>query len=107
MRVYENNSQSMKLVLGLFEHKSFQSQREITKETIQDFLNEKNLSENTALQLCVLKNSRECMLQLLTAGADVGRLYDSIYMGSRYNELSVITKLSGPQFTSFISRVSL
>ena len=77
--VYENNSQSMKLVLELFEHKSFQSQREVTKETIQDFLNEKNLSENTALQLCVLKNSRECMLQLLTAGADVGRWYDYLY----------------------------
>ena len=73
--VYANNSESMKLVLGLFEDKSFQSQREITKETIQDFVNKKNLSENTALQLCTLQSSHECILQLLEAGADVGRLY--------------------------------
>ena len=95
MCVYANNSESMKLILGLFEHKSFQSQREITKETVHDFLNEKNLSENTALQLCTLKNSHECMLQLLTAGADVGKLY--LYVGRVF-----VQALRNAKFSDFM-----
>ena len=70
--VYANKGVSIKLILDTLQETTFQSLQEVTKERIQQFVETANNSENTALQLSVLKHSHECLAHLLGAGADFG-----------------------------------
>ena len=72
--VYANNSASLKIILDTLQDNTFQSLQEVTKERIQQFVEILNDSDNTALQLSVLKQNHECLVHLLRTGADVGKL---------------------------------
>ncbi|KAI6651991.1 Ankyrin repeat protein [Oopsacas minuta] len=70
--VYGNYCGSIKVILDLLGWKAFQSIKDVTKQDIQNFVDKTNSSDNTALQLCVLKHSHYCLLHLLEVGADIG-----------------------------------